>query len=345
MRDARYEVVLRLPLAEQATSARRSRFGIGLALLAAALLVAWVVPLGWMAQIGVALFGAVAATIVARSGVRDELRTRAWLVVDASGIERRGDDRGPSAIASLVRWSEPFGVTVLSDRTRRRLLLAFTTPERTRYIAVRVTLADAFAVRELCARAATVADVDIESALGHARGALKTSDAVTLMRLLDARAPGALDRMYLSSPRGESIVLDRGTLTIGERAFDLNAPLEWRAFMFHESAGRIASIYQATWLRQGDAELVFVAMMPAEMTWGPQSSGDADAARDTLVQRAIVRDLRLMQSSPEDPPPRELRLAIDRLFMLPLRQALDTAPRATRSNVPPSRRQSEGRAS
>jgi hypothetical protein len=36
-----------------------------------------------------------------------------------------------------------------------------------------------------------------------------------------------------------------------------------------------------------------------------------------------------MQASPEAPPPSEQRVAIDRLFMLPVRSALDRAPRAS----------------
>ena len=36
-----------------------------------------------------------------------------------------------------------------------------------------------------------------------------------------------------------------------------------------------------------------------------------------------------MQAAPEQPPPPEQRVAIERLFMLPLRSALDRAPRVT----------------
>jgi hypothetical protein len=36
-----------------------------------------------------------------------------------------------------------------------------------------------------------------------------------------------------------------------------------------------------------------------------------------------------MQASPEQPPPSDQRVAIERLFMLPLRSALDRAPRAS----------------
>jgi hypothetical protein len=61
------------------------------------------------------------------------------------------------------------------------------------------------------------------------------------------------------------------------------------------------------------------------------------------AQISVARDLRLMEASPGEPPPRELRHAIDRVFMLPLRRALDRAPRISR--VPSSPRpMPEGRA-
>jgi hypothetical protein len=54
-----------------------------------------------------------------------------------------------------------------------------------------------------------------------------------------------------------------------------------------------------------------------------------------------LRDLRLMQGAVAEPPPRELRRAIDRVFMLPLRRALDRAPRISRVEIP--RPRPEGR--
>jgi hypothetical protein len=40
-----------------------------------------------------------------------------------------------------------------------------------------------------------------------------------------------------------------------------------------------------------------------------------------------------MQSLADAPPPRDLRVAVDRLFMLPLRRALDRAPRVSRPGI------------
>jgi hypothetical protein len=78
-------------------------------------------------------------------------------------------------------------------------------------------------------------------------------------------------------------------------------------------------VCQATWVRQGEGEVVLVSPMGGE------------------IPRALARDARLMQATVGEPPPRELRRAIDHLFMLPLRRALDRAPRASRAPSPPSR--------
>jgi hypothetical protein len=91
-------------------------------------------------------------------------------------------------------------------------------------------------------------------------------------------------------------------------------------------------VYQGTWVRQGDSELVLVCLLPS---LGPAIFADIDlAGLDRAEGRApkaplsgLLRDIRLMQATPEPPPPTEQRVAIDRHFMLPIRCALDRAPR------------------
>jgi hypothetical protein len=274
---------------------------------------------------------------------RPPKRTKRWVTVDARRVTRT-DEHGETVLAT---FDAPFGLTVLSDHARTRALLAFTTPDETRYLPVRIDGPDEAArVREVLARASTVADGDVALAASDA-DALSASAALRLVQLVAERAPGALDRLYLTDTRANAIVLDGAELRLGERIIDLKAPLEWRGFMFHESLGHLTMIYQATWLRQSAIELVLVASMPSEITsWmvGKASRPVGSVTRDSLVQRALVRDLRLMQSLPDVPPPREQRVAIERLFMLPLRQALDRAPRAARTSTPPSRAMPEGRA-
>jgi hypothetical protein len=52
------------------------------------------------------------------------------------------------------------------------------------------------------------------------------------------------------------------------------------------------------------------------------------------IQRALARDLRLARGLAEMPPPRAQRVAVDRLFMPRLRQALDLAPAEARPTAP-----------
>ncbi len=245
---------------------------------------------------------------------------RGWVTVDPTGITR-SDAKGSTMLAA---WTRPFGVTILTNPSRTRGLIAFTTPDATRYVTVASIGGEDVAVaRELFARGAMVPDSD---ALGAARddgATLGVRDGMALLRSISEHASTALQQIYLSGSHGEAIVLEGTELRVGTSVFDLTAPLEWRGFMFHESVGQVATIYQATWVRQAGAELVLVAPMPAEMT-SPHES-------DLRTRR----DLKLLQSAPDSPPPRELRRAVERLFMLPLRQALDRAPKAPRQSLPP----------
>jgi hypothetical protein len=240
-----------------------------------------------------------------------------WLVIDRLGVRRPGDK-------ALVEWREPFGVTVLANADRSRLVLALTSARATRFLSVRVLdPGDAAEAPSLLDRAVTVAEDDLR--LDDA-AALCAADAERLLVQVARRAPGSLDRVFLSDANGEPIVLDRGELRVGARRIDLLAPLEWRAFVFQELGTHAASVCQATWVRQGDGELFLVAPMRA----------DVASLRD-------APDARLMQAAAGDPPPRELRRAIDHVFMLPLRRALDRAPRVSRAPSSP-RARPEGRA-
>jgi hypothetical protein len=118
----------------------------------------------------------------------------------------------------------------------------------------------------------------------------------------------------------------------------LNAPIEWRAFLFQELGAYAVSVCQATWVRQADVEVVFVASVASEGTEVRETDAAVRAAGEgALVRRALARDVRLMQATAGEPPPRELRCAIDRTFMLPVRHALDRAPRAARASAPSHR--------
>jgi hypothetical protein len=270
---------------------------------------------------------ALAGTSIALIGLHlllQAVRTRGWVIVGRRGIARV-DRKGRET--PLAHWAEPFGLVVLANHMRTSCVLAFTTPRQTRFLAVRTV--DQNGERPLPARAlldtaSTVADADVTG--DAATAALSASDALELLRSVRTNASPALGRIYLSGAAGESIALEERELRCGDRLFDLRAPLEWRGFLFHESTGSIATVYQATWIRQGSLEVVLVAPLPPEIGVGRR--------RDIGLRPSLLRDLKLMQSAPGEPPPRELRLAVERLFMLPLRQALDRAPRASRPTGP-----------
>ena len=153
---------------------------------------------------------------------------------------------------------------------------------------------------------------------------LAPDELASLLDALVEQSPTCLDRFVLTDARGATLTLDGRSLCVGERAVDLNAPLEWRSIVFQEAFGQAIAVYQGTWIRQSGTELTLVSLLPA---LGPAPGSDLDLGS---LDRTVLRDLRLMQASPEAPPPSEQRVAIDRLFMLPVRSALDRAPRASR---------------
>ncbi len=323
--DPKAEVRLRLGVAPT--------FSRAAAVACAALFAA--APLLWLV-LGEAWLGV--ASALAGAGVlgfalaRRARAPSAWVSAHGWGLSRT-DTLGSVRLAA---WTEPFGLTLLANPARTRALLAITTQHHTRFVGVRL---DSPAMHALLNEAATVADGGALAAHASEESSLSGEDAVMLVGMVRRHCPQALKRLFLSGSRGERIVLDGADLRIESaldaahvgRTFDLARPLEWRGFMFHESMGAVAIVYQATWIRQGSTELVLVAPMPAEL-----ATGRGDASATDHDRRALLRDLRLMQSAPGEPPPRELRAAIERVFMLPLRQALDRAPRAARS-APPTR--------
>jgi hypothetical protein len=272
--------------------------------------------------------GLVAMAAAVHQGLGAPKRTaQGWLLVDASGA-RRADGQAATRLAS---WGEPFGLTVFASADTTTLLFAFTSPEATRFVSARRRAGDPPFAPRLLERAVTVTDSDLPAAEERA---LSPDDAERLMATVAQRAPGALDRVYLSDASGEPLTLDPGELRIGSKRIDLSAPLEWRAFLFQERGAHAASVCQATWVRQAEVEVVLVAPMPGDSGWLGSARATFHASEIQLpreTRNALARDMRLMQASAGDPPPRELRRAIDRVFMLPMRRALDGAPRTSRT--------------
>jgi hypothetical protein len=261
---------------------------------------------GWAAASGVVatLVGAVAAR---RGLLVAATRPVGFLVTDERGVFREG----PRGRETLARWGEPFGVTLLAGKSRQSLVVAFTTRERARYVPIDGASDEGASTEELVRQATTLADDELAPVDDDAR--LAASSALSLLRTVAQRAPQARERIYLTAARGEPVELEGRMLRAGERVIDLAAPVDSRSYCFHESGGRVTTLYQATWVRQAEHEMALVAPQPGE----PTAAGD--------------------------PPPREIRYAIDRVFMMALRRAIEKAPRASRPNLPPNRRLREGR--
>lgn len=224
----------------------------------------------------------------------------------------------------LLSMREPFGMTLVASPRRDRMVAVWSSPEGLFQVGASFAGAPRRVLGPLFDRAFTInGDEAALEAMGPdgALLELSASDFAQLVFAVEQLDPGCVERLVLSDARGAPLTLDGRELVVGERRFDLTAPLEWRPFVFQEAFGAAMAVYQGTWVRQGANEAVLVALLPSILPFEPDDDGDLD--------RGLLRDMRLMAASPEDPPLREARVAIDRLFVLPVRAALDKAPRAS----------------
>jgi len=290
---------------------------------------------------------------------RTSERTMPRLTLDATGVRlggaatraRLGDAAAMSRPSqTLVDFSRPFGMTLLANRARDRIVLAVTTAERAVYFGARLDADDRPTYASLIAKASTVSDDDaVLDATGPDGTPLQVrirdlQDLATTLLRADRQA---FDRCFLSDTHGLPVVLDGPTLCIGRQGFDLRAPLEWRATLFQEPFGALmplsdldatlspsagVMVYQATWVRQGMSESVLVSLLASLSSLAlPESAPQGEVPE---VASAVLRDLRLMQATPDAPPPTELRVGIERMYMLRLRAALDRAPRTSYKSLP-----------
>lgn len=247
------------------------------------------------------------------------LRGREIFLDEAQGREPR----------PLARFPEPFGVTLLANRARSRLAMALTSADSTFYVGATIPEAERSRCRGLLTQAFTVASDEraLEPAGPDGLPLMLSGDAfVRLHEALLRLEPSSSGRVFLTDVRGEPVRLDGARLTVGHSALDLSASLDWRGMLFREAEHGGLAIYQGTYVRQGATELVFVSLMPALAA--PSDPGDVLSTREPSIERAVQRDLALLQESTEEPPPTELRVAIERVFMLPIRAALSASPTA-----------------
>ena len=331
--------LLKLPLGRR-DEPRRSPLGQSASALIVILAIAATrFPAGGITRVAIVIALLGVAMWIARVTGRRAVPARGWIVVDQVGISRV--DRNGSA--PVVTWAEPFGVSVLGNRDKSRVVLAFTCSTQARFVPVRT--ADerpprGAPARSAFARIALFAEADLAPMRGDPESTLSTADAERLLSAVRDHEASAFERIFLTDARREPVVLDGRSLQLGARLFDLSRPVEWRAFTFrepalhdgpsshvgaesrserHDTAGNVAAYYQATWVRQAETEAVLVSPMGAEL---PGARGAAD--------------VRLAEACAEASPPRELRFAIDRVFMLPLREALNRAPRGSHASATPA---------
>jgi hypothetical protein len=241
--------------------------------------------------------------------------------------------RGDLARTVLDR-TKPFGATLLSTHRQERLVLLLTSEGGVFHVGTTVDAVSSPVLDRLLGRATTVAGEDAAFEAIGPDGApvlLAPADFVAFVDALTEGDDACLDRLIVTDTRGAPVVLDEGELRVDTFAFDLTAPLEWRALVFQEPFGQVMTLYQGTWIRQNGSEVVLVSLLPS---LGPIL--EVEPGEIAAMDRAVLRDLRLMQASAETPPPREQRHAIERLVMMPIRSSLDRAPRKSRQ--PPAKR-------
>lgn len=240
----------------------------------------------------------------------------------------------------MLRIDRPFGLTLLATPARDVLVLALTHRDGVAFVAGRAPSGSHRT--ELLARAITTPANDLPLEGGVPTFACGDR-LLDLAVELEARAPGAFERLYLSDAGMADVVLDGRRLRAGHLDFDLRTPTRWRAYSFQEGSTFAANSYQATQLRQGDREVVLVALSPSgelatsSLVSPPPGTTRVGPLGFEAVQRALARDLRLAHCLADMPPPRAQRVAVDRLFMPRIRLALDLAPNVEDRIITPSR--------
>ncbi len=292
----------------------------------------------------VALLSTVASGLagLALAWQRDRSRRRRAAAVATSTPRVRLDDVELSVVdgsgpRALLRVDRPFGATLFATPERDRLVLALTHRDGVAYLAASAPSGEVHDA--LLGRTITTprAEIPIEPRMPTFERGDRLLD---LVHALSARSRTALDRVWLSDAGMSDLVIDGKRLRAGEVDFDLGRPLRWRGYVFQEGSALTAQSYQATSVRQGEREVVMVSLAPsAELATSSILRGLGGTRSGPLgldsVQRALSRDLRLARGLPEMPPPRSVRVAVDRLFVPRIRAALDLAP--TEEPIAPAR--------
>lgn len=233
-----------------------------------------------------------------------------------------------ASTTTLLKVDEPFGATLFATPARDLVVLALTHRDGVAFVGGRRP--SGRHRTDLLERALTTPASDLPIGAGIPIFA-RADRLLDLVADLLVMSRGALERVFLSDASMGDVVLDGAKLRAAQLDFDLKNKLNWRSFTFQEGSTLAASCYQATAIRQGDREVVLVALSPTGEIATPSIPPDSSLMRDgplgrEEIQRALARDMRLARGLADMPPPRPQRVAIDRLFMPRLRLALDAAP-------------------
>lgn len=223
---------------------------------------------------------------------------------------------------------------MLANRSRTKAALAVTSSRLSFYVGARVQREELPRCRTALAAAYTVASDERALDPAGPDGLPLQLSGEALVRLYEGLQrvdPGCTRRFFLTDVRGDAVTLDQQALSVGQRMLDLEAGLDWKGLLFQETGLAGVTIYQGTQVHQGAHDLVFVSLMPALSS--PNDPGDLPP-QDAVLEQATQRDLLLLRDVSGEPPPADRRVAIDRVFMLPLRAALQGAPRRRNTGAP-----------
>jgi hypothetical protein len=313
-------------------------WAVGAALVAAMALVSLLTSASWMGRGAATVLAGLSLGVVVGLGLRwlarrrdlQLARTRSLtLEQDALTLSPRTPEVRPTVAAEdalcRVDLGERFGLTLLSNRRRDRLVALVTTAHGTLPVATRVDPGDA-ELAPLLLRSGAMSEGDNALYAAGPDGRSVLIDAAAFRTLVDnllARDPSCLGRMVLSDQSGRPLLVEDDVLVAQGHRFDLKRPLEWRPIHFQEVFGSSVTYYQGTWVRQGPSEVVFVSLLPPSFF----DPGTEERAGHEELDTLSARDLRLLSGAMADPPPMSQRVALEGLFVLPMRTALDRAPR------------------
>ncbi|HTJ83844.1 MAG TPA: IMP dehydrogenase [Polyangiaceae bacterium] len=327
---------------------------LGLPFLAAGLIVVALVHAIWLRVLLPFVLVAVGVAILVRGRrplAEEDRAPRIAAVLRRSGRRTLPDPRsirlelGPTPRIALcseragevasLSLSDSFGVVLLSNRRRDHLVLALTSSTGTLLVGARLDAETKSTLSDLLARATTHGGDDSALVAASPDGTpvcISGDDFRVLVTELERLDPRAMDRVVLSDQRGETIRLEDDDLLVRGVHFDLSRPLEWKPIMFQEQYGQAFTLfYQGTWIRQGAAELVLVSLLSPNLLEATldRAALETDDGKLAALDLKALHDQRLMRQAAADPPPVEQRVAIDGLFVVPIRAALDQAPRAS----------------